>query len=286
MAVVPARVSRADVSNGTRLFNWVCGTVVTFFALIWLVPFVWAIITSLRPDADIVKNPVSIFGGGWSLDAYRQSWTQNPIGWWYVNSLIVSVLSVLFTVVLGSMCGFALTHLRFRGRNLVIGIIAIGLMIPTEALVLPQFIEYRAIGLLGTYWALVIPSVAAPVSVFIFMTFFKTLPTSLIEAARMDGAGWWRIYRTIAMPLVRPAVSAVAIMTFIASWNQFLWPLLVLSQTKTQTVPVGLGNLINPSTLQPSMMMATGVLGFLPMIAAFLIFQRRITEGVATTGIK
>jgi multiple sugar transport system permease protein len=272
--------------NGAKLFNRLCAVCLTLFALIWLVPFVWALVTSFRRDGSITQNPVSPLAGGWSLHAYAYAWNNYPIGAWYLNSLVIGVLAVLFTVVFCSMAGFALAFLRFPGRTAVVALVTAGLMLPTEALVLPQFVEYRSLHLLGTYWALVLPSVAAPVSVFIFQAFFKGIPRPLIEAARIDGAGWWRIYRAVCMPICRPAVATVSILTFISSWNAFLWPLLVLNQTTSQTIPVGLASLVNNSNIQYAEVMASSVLGFLPLIAVFLVFQRRIVQGVATTGLK
>ena len=156
----------------------------------------------------------------------------------------------------------------------------------TEALVLPQFMEFRFIHLLGTYWAIILPAIAAPVAVFVFYTFLKQIPMALIEAARVEGASWWRVYYQICMPLCRPAVSAVAILTFISTWNGFLWPLLVLTQTKSETITVGLASLIGGSAIQYAETMASAVLGFLPLLAVFLLLQRQIVQGVANTGIK
>ncbi|BBA98909.1 putative binding-protein-dependent transport systems inner membrane component [Actinacidiphila reveromycinica] len=282
----PTPAAVADRSNGAKLFNRLCAVCVTLFALIWLVPLVWALITSLRSDGSITAKPTSPFAGGWSFHAYSYAWDNYPLGYWYLNSLVIATLAVLFTVTLCSMAGFALALLRFPGRNAVMALVVAGLMLPTEGLVLPQFIEYRSLHLLGTYWALVLPSVAAPVSVFVFHSFFRGIPTPLIEAARLDGASWWRVYRSVCLPISRPAVATVAILTFISSWNAFLWPLLVLSQTKSQTVPVGLASLVNPSNIQYAEVMASSVLGFLPLIAVFLVFQRQIVQGVATTGLK
>jgi multiple sugar transport system permease protein len=280
------RKSASGESYGPKAFNRLAATCLTLFALIWLVPFAWAVITSLRPDNEITNNPVSIWSNHWTFHAYSSTLSANPIGWWYLNSFIVSTLSVIFTVVVCSMIGFGLAHLRFRGKNVVTAVVLAGLMLPAEALVLPQFMEFRAIHLLGTYWALVLPSVAAPVAVFVFQAFFKGIPVPLIEAARLDGASWWRIYYQICMPLCRPAISAVAILTFITTWNAFLWPLLVLTQTKSETIPVGLGGLIGGSAIQYAETMASSVLGFLPLIAVFLLLQRQIVQGVANTGIK
>ncbi|MEU5086976.1 carbohydrate ABC transporter permease [Streptomyces sp. NPDC021356] len=282
----PTTGSASPALDRTKLFNRLCAVCLTLFALIWLVPFAWALITSLRSDGSITQNPTSPFAGGWSLHAYSYAWDNYPIGSWYLNSLVISTLAVLFTVVFCSMAGFALAMLRFRGRTAVLALVGAGLMLPSEALVLPQFIEYRSLHLLGTFWALILPSVAAPVSVFVFQAFFRGIPRALIEAARLDGASWWRVYATVCMPLCRPAASTVAILTFITSWNSFLWPLLVLNQTKSQTIPVGLASLVNNSNIQYAEVMASSVLGFLPLIAVFLVFQRQIVQGIATTGIK
>ena len=281
----PSRRRRGPDETG-KLFNRLAATCVTLFALIWLVPFLWAVITSLRPNEEIAANPTTPWSDNWNLDAYSSAWNSSPLGWWYVNSFIISTLTVVFTVLVCSMTAFALVNLSFRGRYAVFGLILAGLMVPVEALVLPQFLEFRALGLLGTYWAIILPSVALPVGVFVFHSFIKAIPVSLIEAARLDGAGWWRIYARIAMPLSRPAISAVAILTFITSWNAFLWPLLVLTQTKSQTIPVGLSSLIGGAAIQYAETMASAVLGILPLLAVFLLLQRQIAQGVANTGIK
>jgi multiple sugar transport system permease protein len=277
---------RGGLEEGGKAFNRLAATCLTLFALIWLVPFLWALITSLRPDAEIAAHPVTPWSNHWNFDAYRFAWKTSPMGWWYLNSFIISTLAVIFAVVVCSMVAFALVHLSFRGKYALFALILAGLMLPTEALVLPQFMEFRALSLLGTYWAVVLPSVALPVAVFVFHAFIKGIPVALIEAARLDGAGWWRIYYQVVLPLTRPAISAVAILTFITSWNAFLWPLLVLTQTKSQTIPVGLSGLIGGATIQYAETMASAVLGILPLLAVFLLLQRQIAQGVSNTGIK
>ncbi len=286
-AAPKGRAAAQDRSDGgTKAFNRLAATCVTLFALIWLVPFLWALITSLRPNEEIAANPTTPWSDNWNFDAYSYAWNSSPMGWWYVNSFIISTLAVIFAVVVCSMVAFALVNLNFRGKYVVFAVILAGLMLPTEALVLPQFMEFRALNLLGTYWAVILPGVALPVAVFVFHSFIKAIPDSLIEAARLDGASWARIYYQVVMPLCRPAISAVAILTFITSWNAFLWPLLVLTQTKSQTIPVGLQGLIGGAAIQYAETMASAVLGILPLLAVFLILQRQIAQGVANTGIK
>ena len=281
-----AAPARGHVDQAGKAFNRLAATCVTLFALIWLVPLLWALITSLRPNEEIAANPTTPWSNNWNFDAYRYAWDTYPLGYWYINSFIISTLAVIFSVVVCSMVAFALVNLKFRGKRIVFAVILAGLMLPTEALVLPQFMEFRALNLLGTYWAVVLPGVALPVAVFVFHSFIKAIPVALIEAARLDGASWWRIYLQVVMPLCRPAISAVAILTFITSWNAFLWPLLVLTQTKSQTIPVGLSGLIGGSAIQYAETMASAVLGILPLLAVFLLLQRQIAQGVANTGIK
>jgi multiple sugar transport system permease protein len=278
--------ANGHTERGGKLFNRLAGTCVTLFALIWMIPFAWAFITSLRSNDAIAANPIGIFSGSLSFDAYRTAWNSSPLGYWYINSFIISTLAVIFTVLVCSMVAFALVNLNYKGKRIIYAIILAGLMLPTEALILPQFLEFRALGLLGTYWAIVLPGIALPVAVFVFHSFIKAIPVPLIEAARVDGASWFRIYRQIVMPLSRPAISAVAILTFITSWNAFLWPLLVLTQTKSQTIPVGLSSLIGGAAIQYAETMASAVLGILPLLAVFMLLQRQIAQGVANTGIK
>lgn len=275
-----------DVRSSSRTFTVFCVVVLTVFALIWLVPFVWAVITSFRPEGEIANHPTSWWSSHWTVAAYRTVIGTTDIWTWYLNSFVISVLSVVLTVLFGSMMGFALARTRFRGHAAISGLILAGLMIPSQVLILPQFQEFRVAHLLNTYWAIVLVAVPAPVAVFVFAAFLRGIPVSLIESARLDGAGWFRIYSRICMPLCRPAVSAVAIFTFVSTWNNFLWPLLVLSNTKQMTIPVGLATVQGGFGLLYAEIMASAILGLLPLLVVFLLFQRRIVQGVASTGIK
>ena len=277
--------SQAD-KTGSRAFNRLAATCLTLFALIWLIPLLWAVITSIRPTDEVAAHPVRIWSSHYTLSAYHKAFQANSIGWWYLNSFLISALAVILCVVICSLIAFALAHLRYRGKNVLALVILAGLLVPMESLVLPQFVEFRSLHLLGTYWALVLPAAASPVAVFVFRSFLKGIPVELIEAARIDGASWWRVYREICMPLCRPAISAVSIFTFISTWNAFLLPLLVLTQTKSQTIPVGLSGLLGSTAISQSEVMASAVLGLLPLLVVFLVAQRQIVQGVASTGIK
>lgn len=275
-----------DIDWRNRYFTFFCVSVLVVFAAIWILPLLWAVDTSLRPEGEIATKPTSWWTGHWTIGAYRSVIDNSDLTHWYVNSAITSVVTVVLSVLVCSMAGFALSRLRFAGRRFAMGLILAGLLIPVQALILPMFQEFSNLHLLNTYWGLILPAVPTPVAVFVFMSFFDGLPDELVESARLDGASWWRIYARIFMPLCKPAISAVTIFTFVWSWNSFLWPLLVMTNTKLMTVPVGLASTTAGYGIHYAQIMASAVLGALPLLLVFLLFQRRIVEGISNTGLK
>ena len=278
--------NRRQVDWRTRYFNWFCVSVLLGFAAIWAIPLLWAIDTSLKPDGEIALNPTHWWSSNWTFAAYRTVFGVGNIQTWYLNSFMVSLLSAALSVIVCSMVGFALARTRFRGRRLLFALIAAGLLIPSQVLIVPMFKEFNAANLLNTYWVQVLPAIALPIAVFIFYAFFNGIPEELAESAHIDGAGWFHIYRKIYMPLTRPAISAVFIFTFVWKWNDFLWPLLTMTNPRTMTLPVGLSQVSSDYGIQYAEIMASAVLGALPLLVVFLLFQRRIVEGVSTTGLK
>jgi multiple sugar transport system permease protein len=279
-------MGNAGSDQRTRYFNAFCASVLVVFAAIWVLPLLWALVTSLRPEGEVTTNPTSWWSSHWTVGAYRSILGSSDMATWYMNSFVTSALSAALTVLVCSMAGFALARTGFRGNRAVSGLLLAGLLIPGQVLILPMFSEFSHVHLLNTYWALVLPSIPTPVAVFVFASFFNGLPGELVEAARVDGASWLRVYATIFMPLCKPAISAVAIFTFVWSWNSLLWPLLVMTSTKLMTIPVGLATVQSAFGIQYARVMASAVLGALPLVVVFLLFQRRIVEGVANTGIK
>lgn len=281
-----ASAGRRTVDQRARYFNWFCASVLLVFAAIWLIPLLWALDTSLKPDSVIAAQPTSWWSSAWTANAYQTLFNLGNIQAWYLNSFVIALLSAVFAVLACSMAAFAIARTRFRGRRVVYGLIAAGLLIPAQVLIVPMFQEFNAARLLNTYWVQVLPAVAVPIAVIIFVSFFNGIPADLAESARVDGASWWLIYRRIYMPLSKPAISAVFIFTFVWKWNDFLWPLLTLTSTRVMTLPVGLSQVSSAFGIQYAEIMASAVLGALPLIVVFLLFQRQIVEGIATTGIK
>jgi multiple sugar transport system permease protein len=274
----------AQAQSRVKLFNRICFGVLLAFALLWLVPLLWALDTALKPNAETTRTTWLIDDP--TLAAFGRTLRDTDILTWFGSSLFISTLSAAGTVLVGSLAAYALSRMRFRYRNVVFWVVLAGIMIPGQVLIVPWFREFDALGLLNTWWAVSLPQIPTAIAVFIFKQFFDGLPRELEEVARLDGAGYLRIYRRIIMPLARPAVAAVAIFAFVTSWNDLLWPLLVLSNPDTMTIPVGLATVQGAFGIRYADTMASAILGAIPLVAVFLLFQRHIVEGIAGSGLK
>jgi len=273
-----------SIETRVKLFNRICAGVLIAFALLWLVPLLWALDTALKPNAETTRTTWLIDDP--TLGAFSRTIRDTDIIKWFGSSLFISTLTAVGAVVTGSLAAYALSRMRFRYRTAVFWFVLAGIMIPSQVLIVPQFREMETFGLLNTFWAVSLPQIPTAIAVFIFKQFFDGLPKELEEVARMDGAGFLRIYRRIIMPLARPAVAAVAIFTFVGSWNDLLWPVLVLSNPDIMTVPVGLATVQGSFGIRYADTMASAILGAIPLVAVFLLFQRNIVEGIAGTGLK
>jgi multiple sugar transport system permease protein len=273
---------RADFR--VKLFNRICFGVLIAFALLWLVPLAWALDTALKPNAETTRTTWAIADP--TVDAFSRVLRDTDILTWFGSSLFIATLSAVGTVLVASLAAYALSRMRFRYRTAVFWAVLAGIMIPGQVLIVPWFREFDSLGLLNTWWAVSLPQIPTAIAVFIFKQFFDGLPRELEEVARLDGAGYLRIYRQIIMPLARPAVAAVAIFTFVTSWNDLLWPLLVLSNPDIMTVPVGLATVQGSFGIRYADTMASAILGAIPLVAVFLLFQRHIVEGIAGSGLK
>jgi multiple sugar transport system permease protein len=287
-AVGRSRLAESGAAYDKRLrwFSWISFATLLVFALIWLVPIAWAINTALKPNAETTRVPVTWLIENPTLDSFRAVLEQGDMVNWLATSFITSAVITFLTVVTASMAAYTLSRMRFPGQKYVFVLILAGIMIPGQVLIVPQFRQMELLGLLNTYWAVILPQVPAAIAVFIFKQFFDGIPRELEDAARTDGASPWRVYRRIIVPLSRPAIAAVSIFTFIWSWNNLLWPLLVLTNPDLMTVPVGLATVQGSYGIRYADIMASAVIGGLPLLAVFLLFQRHIVEGIAGTGLK
>jgi multiple sugar transport system permease protein len=272
------------VETRLKLFNRICAGVLIAFALLWLTPLLWALDTALKPNAETTVTTWKIHDP--NVQAFARILQDTDIVRWFGSSLFIATLTALGTVLTASLAAYALSRMRFRYRNVLFWVVLAGIMIPSQVLIVPQFREMDSFGLLNTFWAVSLPQIPTAIAVFIFKQFFDGLPRELEEVARMDGASYLRIYGRIIMPLARPAVAAVVIFAFVTSWNDLLWPLLVLSNPDIMTMPVGLATVQGTFGIRYADTMASALLGAVPLVAVFLLFQRHIVEGIAGSGLK
>jgi multiple sugar transport system permease protein len=289
MTTLSARRPMSGLVEGPSHRGWVRPLIyvlLVVLALIWVVPLAWAVATSLKPDAETTIAPVSWRGSEVTFDAYRVAIEQGDILKWYFNSLITTSVITVGTIVTASLAAFAFSRMRFRGRDLMQWMVLAGLIVPFQALIVPLFTQMKAFGLADTYWGIILPQLASPIAVLVFKRAFDAVPRELEESALVDGASMWRIYWLIWMPLSRATIAAVGIFTFVLAWNTFFWPFVVTSAGSLFTIPVGLANVQTSYGALYAQQMALAVLGALPLLIAFLLFQRQIVQGIANTGLK
>ncbi|HEX4814184.1 MAG TPA: carbohydrate ABC transporter permease [Nonomuraea sp.] len=255
-------------------------------AALWLAPLAWAVATSLKPEEETTVIPLQWFGSEVTLDSYRLVLETGGIVKWAVNSAVTAIVVTFLTVLFSAMAAYGFARTHFRGRRALLALILAGIMVPPQVLIAPLFAEMVALGMVDTWWAIILPQVAAPLIVYILFKFFQDVPPELEQAAFVDGAGRWRVFFTIVLPLSRPVLAAVSIFTFITTWNNFLWPFLVSTDPNTMTLPVGLANVVQGTFgLRYAQIMASVVLAGLPLLVVFVLFQRQIVRGVAHTGL-
>ena len=283
----PQTTTEAGTQRRARFMSWLAFGVLIVAAILWVIPLLWAVDTALKPESQTTTVPITwIPKGGFTFESFWQVLTAGGLVRWYFNSALTSSIITAAVVLLTSLAAFGLSRVPFRGRTVVFWVIIAGLMIPPQVLIIPLFMEMDALKFVDTYQGIILPQIASPLGVFIFKQFFDGIPADLEEAAIVDGASRLRVYWQIWMPLARPAIAAVGIFTFVLSWNNFIWPFVVVTNTDMMTIPVGLATVQSSYGLRYADIMASAVLGGLPLLIVFLFFQRQIVQGIASTGLK
>jgi multiple sugar transport system permease protein len=254
-------------------------------AFVMLFPFLWTFITSITTDGNLAGGPTLIVEDP-TLDSYRTLFDTLPMWRIVLNSFGVAIAATVLQLITGSMAAYGFARLRFRGRNVVFGIYLATLMVPLQVLVVPLFIQMTRLGLNDTYFALLAPSIASAFGIFLLKQAMESVPRELDEAATIDGASHLRIYATIIVPLVRPALATLAVFAFMSSWNNFIWPLVVIRSPELMTLPLGLATLQGRFTTEWNVVMAGSVVSIVPIALVYIIAQRHIIAGMAHTGLK
>jgi ABC-type glycerol-3-phosphate transport system permease component len=254
--------------------------------LITLVPFAWMLSTSLKTPDAVFTADVQLLPRAWAFDNYRAALVAAPFGRFFLNSLAVALAETLGILLTSALAGYAFARLSFPGRDTIFLLCLATMMVPSQVTMVPTYLIMKTFGWLDTYYALIVPRLAAVYGTFLLRQFFQSIPVELDEAARVDGAGRPRVLWQIILPSATPALATLAIFTFTGSWNEFFWPLIVTNTTEMRTLQLGLAYFKNEYYVQWPLLMAATVMVSLPILVVFLVLQRYFTTGVVLTGLK
>ncbi len=281
--------------------------ILTFWAVVSLLPLYWVFTTALQLPSEVMAVPpkfvptvitqaVPMLTGG-EAEAYREIvtdafghltylYTGTRMVRWFLNSLLIAVSATFGILLLDSMAAFAFAKKEFPGRELLFWIMISTMMIPGQVMLVPMFMIVRELGLMNHPFAVLLPQLSMVFGVFLLRQFMKTIPSDMMEAARIDGASEWAIYWRIMLPLAKPGLATLGIFTFMASWNSFLWPLIVMQRPEWFTLPVGLKTLQDQNLVNYGLLMSGAAVAAIPMIIVFLLFQQYFIKGLTLGGVK
>ncbi|MBV8378301.1 MAG: carbohydrate ABC transporter permease [Verrucomicrobia bacterium] len=269
------------------ILSTVCTMLTLIMALLWIFPIYWIAATAFKAETDTIALPPKLLPWPPNFDAFIYVIQNSPIFRWYVNTIVVSVSVTFCTILFSLMCAYALSRLEFAGKHVIYAALLVGFMLPFGALAIPLFMQMNKLNLVNSYLGLILPQIATPLTVIVFKQFFDEVPRDFRDAALIDGASDARILFGIFLPMNWSITWAMSIVTFIGTWNNFLWPLIITNSTTMLTIPVGMTQIQSAYGIAFAKTSAIAVLASIPTVAAYLIFQKRVTQGVmAAAGLK
>jgi len=266
--------------------NYILRAFLVLGGIVMLFPFFWMISSSLKNDVEAFATPPTIFPSSPNLDNFRTVSQYLDLKQLFINSMSVSVVITALQLLTSAMAGYAFARIQFKGKSILFTAYLVTMMIPMQIIVVPLFIEMRALNLIDSYIGLGLPMIVSAFGVFFMRQAMSGIPKEVEEAAILDGAGHFRIFAKIAIPLTIPALSALCILAFMSVWNAFLWPLIILFSPEKMTIPLGLANLHGEHNTDWPMVMAGTTLAVIPIALVYIILQRQITQSFLTAGLK
>jgi multiple sugar transport system permease protein len=282
----PAKPTKAPRESGVATPSWLYAVLGVGLFLV-VVPFLWMVVSSFKPEQEVRRVPPTWIPDATTLDNYQTLFTKLDFPTYFLNSAIVAIAVTAGYMVFCSMLGYALAKLDFPGKKVLFAVVLGTLMVPGVVTFVPLFVLTVQLGLANTLSGMILPFLAGPFGVFLMRQYIQSLPDELLEAARIDGAGELRIFASVILPLCGPALATLGILTFLGSWNTFLWPLVIAQTEDKYTLPVALAlAAVGQNATQYGLLLAGSVVVVLPVLAIFLLLQRHIMQGIAMTGIK
>ena len=287
VALIAGRGPGGAASRRRRSASLVARTAVAVVvAAVTLFPLYWMLVVALSSRSDLLGGTLRLVPSSITLENFRRVLSDFPVWTWFGNSVSIAVAVAVLTVLVNLLAGYAFAHLRFRGSSTLF-LVALGtLTLPVQVIMVALFRLVTGLGLYGSYWAVVLPTAASAFGLFLARQFLLGIPKELIEAARIDGAGHLRVFRSIVVPLSKPLIAVLFFMSLLASWNDFAWPLIALKENRLFTLPIGLLYLQSENGPDYGSTMAFALIDVVPMVVLFLLFQRFFVQGFARSGIR
>ncbi|MGP4039690.1 carbohydrate ABC transporter permease [Gracilibacillus sp. D59] len=261
-------------------------TALYIVAFMYLFPILWLLLSSFKPGSELFSYPLTIFPDNPTLDGYAYSWSTMQFIKYFLNTLIVAVVTTVLTVIASATCGFALAKYNYKWLNVFLICMLATTMLPTEVIMNPTFSVILELGLYDSLAGLIIPSINTATGIFMFRQYFMTVPNDLLESARIDGANEGKIFFQLMLPIAKPVVITLAIFSFQWRWNDYIWPLIVLSDPNKYTVQIALRSIIGAENIDWVLLLSSSIISLAPMIIIFIVFQRYIMDTSATSGLK
>lgn len=258
----------------------------SIFSAVMLYPLVWMLMISFKSNAEIRTNRTKFFPREWTIDGYKTAFEKAPIGQWFFNSMFITIFITLAVIITSTMIGYIFAKYEFRAKKFLFVILLATMMVPPQVTMIPRYLMIQKMYLFNTRWALIVPGLVSAFSIYLARQFITDVPDSLCEAAKMDGAGPIRIYWSVILPNIKPAIGSIGIFTAMASWNDYLNPLLMLNDIDKMTLPLGLVMFDSQRTVDLSATMAAASLIMMPMIIIFILFQKQFIKGMSLSGMK
>jgi alpha-1,4-digalacturonate transport system permease protein len=255
-------------------------------ALFTIFPVVWVVLSSFKAQSELFSFPMTLFPKHWTFLNYAATFTRGNFIVYFSNTVFVSVSSTIITVIINIMAGYALSKYIFPGRDLIFVLMIATLMIPLQVIMIPIFLQLKKMHMLNSLWGIIIPPAATPTGIFLARQYMTTLPDSLIEASRIDGGGEFFIFRKIIFPLAKPVAATIAIFAFMWRWNDYLWPLIVITKNSKQTIQQALAAFVGQYQINWAELLAMTTVAIIPIIVVFLFMQRFFMQGITAGAVK
>ncbi|MGN6273421.1 MAG: carbohydrate ABC transporter permease [Protaetiibacter sp.] len=284
-AATVARPTRSRGRREGRVVTVVVGALLAVGAFATAFPFIWMVFASVKPRSESVAYPPQLLPQNPTFEFFQQLFVELDFGRYLVNTLAIVLISMVGLLLMAA-CGYGFAKFAFPGRDALFFLVLVTMMIPVQVTMIPTYLILNGVKLTNTLLGIALPTLVSGFSIFLFRQFMSTIPTEVIEAARIDGAGEWRIFFRIILPMSRPILAVQVVLTFIAGWNSFLWPLIIANDQKLYTLSVGVALLNQQIATNPSLQMAASTLMVVPILIVFIVFQRYVVQGFALSGLK